>query len=798
MRTDADLLTAYAATGDESAFAELAWRHGPMVYRVCLRALARHHEAEDAAQAVFVILARKAGSLRRDIDLAAWLHGTARNAARWAARSEARRERREEAVAMVRAAENIPAGVGARHAVPLPGDVDAALAALPAEQRQAVILRYLENRTQEEAAVVAGCPQGTLARRATVGLERLRQRLARKQPQVATSALALALAADAGAALPETLLPSILVASKLAAVGVAAGAAGSTGLAIAEGAMKAMFWMKVKLAAAVLAAAAAVGAGSPFVYKAVAGDAPTAAAKANVIRAKVVKVEAEEKRPPVARVTISAGKAHGVRQGFVFDVLRDDKPLNPPPNGRELTIETVGETESVGSYPLASGVKVEAPRVGDLAVTKVTEVVSDRPPAAAAGPAAEAQAVGGLRLVLSSSRGQSKLAEGWGPGEGGGLMCPKCRGKEADGGPRKCEECKQDIKGRTWGKYCNPCAQDLARCAGCGLDMPGATVSYKLRWENVGKEPLIICPMSPLGGGGTTRCLLPGESHALYINQRPEQAGEYRLGVTFTQDKERVRVDYRHESVGFHGGHSTGAGGPVGPLDQQAMKGASLWTGKLRSNELKVVVPAAEAAGFGEPVRGLAVSLKVTPGEWPEGQIGKASVEIVLKNTGDRKLLVYKHLGRDADPNLLQIRDEAGRLWEYRRDEQVLLKDPTPADFLELAPGETKVVSMKLKPDEYYFALPPGGKRPATKTEAGTPSLDDRIPELPAGTYTLTYKHESVVEELAPGDSRTKKLQVVAKQLGHDDFWTGVVSSKPVPARVRPAQAARPPAPEVF
>jgi hypothetical protein len=377
-------------------------------------------------------------------------------------------------------------------------------------------------------------------------------------------------------------------------------------------------------------------------------------------------------------------------------------------------------------------------------------------------------------------------------------MCPKCRGQEVDGWPRKCEECKQDIKGRTWSKYCNPCAQDLARCAGCGLDMPGATVSYKLRWENVGKEPLLISPMSPLGGGGANRCLLPGESHALYINRRPEQAGEYRLRVTFTQDKDRARVDYTHEPVGFHGGHSSSAGGPLGPLDPQAMKGASLWTGKVRSNELTVMIPAAEAAGFGEPVRGLAVSLRVAPADWKEGEIGTVAVKIALKNATDKKLLVYRHLGRDADPGLLQIRDEAGRLWEYRRAEQVLLKDPRPDDFLELAPGETKAVSMKLKPDDYYYVLPPGGKRPATKTEAGKPSLDDRVPELPAGTYMLTYKHESVVEELTPADARTVKLKTVAKELGYDDFWTGVVSSRPVPARVRPAQAAKPPAPEVF
>jgi RNA polymerase sigma factor (sigma-70 family) len=94
MRTDAELLTSYARTRDEAAFAELARRHGSMVYRVALRILRDPHEAEDAAQAAFTVLAIKAGSVGGRGDLAAWLHGVARRVALRSLRARARRSGR--------------------------------------------------------------------------------------------------------------------------------------------------------------------------------------------------------------------------------------------------------------------------------------------------------------------------------------------------------------------------------------------------------------------------------------------------------------------------------------------------------------------------------------------------------------------------------------------------------------------------------------------------------------------------------------------------------------------------------
>jgi RNA polymerase sigma factor (sigma-70 family) len=262
MRGDRDLLAEYGATGSEAAFAELARRHGPMVYRTCLRCLGDASAAEDAAQAAFVVLVRRRRQLRSEGNLAGWLHRVARNAAHLAARSRGRRRRHEEAAAMVRKrAAGGPAGAGRGEELE---HLDAELDRLPAAQRQAVVLRYLEGRSQEESARLAGCPQGTLARRAQLGLERLRARLCRRGQVLALPGLTAILAAEAGAASPASLLPSLLAVPKLAAGGAAAGAAGAAGTGagaavLADGVLKMMLWTKVKFAAALIGALLVVG-----------------------------------------------------------------------------------------------------------------------------------------------------------------------------------------------------------------------------------------------------------------------------------------------------------------------------------------------------------------------------------------------------------------------------------------------------------------------------------------------------------------------------------------------------------
>ena len=157
---DAALLARFATTRDEAAFAALVARHGPMVLAACRRVLGSPHDAEDACQAAFLVLARRAAALRINGSVAAWLHGVARRTA-LAARRSASRRRVHEALA-------IPPG-------PVPGadgDVaelravlDQEIARLPAKYRAVFVLADLEGRDRREVAADLGLPVGTVASR---------------------------------------------------------------------------------------------------------------------------------------------------------------------------------------------------------------------------------------------------------------------------------------------------------------------------------------------------------------------------------------------------------------------------------------------------------------------------------------------------------------------------------------------------------------------------------------------------------------------------------------------------------
>jgi RNA polymerase sigma factor (sigma-70 family) len=253
--TDAELMDAYSSRQDEGAFGELMRRHGAMVYRACHRLLKDAHEAEDASQAVFVVLARKAGGLRKG-DLAAWLYRVAHLVAAETVRKRMHRAKREESYAVDEAIQT--AGFAASDVADpaLLGLVDAALLSLPERCREAVILRYLQNHSEAEAARRVGCAVGTLSSRASRGIERLRQRLAKRGVALGGVALAGLLTSEASAAVPETLLPSILATVKTSVATTAtATTATSAAAMLAKGAMKAMFIAKVKTAALVTAAA---------------------------------------------------------------------------------------------------------------------------------------------------------------------------------------------------------------------------------------------------------------------------------------------------------------------------------------------------------------------------------------------------------------------------------------------------------------------------------------------------------------------------------------------------------------
>jgi len=178
-----DRFTSRRGENDETAelaFATLLARHGAMVLRVCRAVLGDRHEAEDAFQATFLVLASRAGSIRRGGSVGFWLHGVAlRVSAR--SRSRAARRRRVEG----RRAEMTARTTGGEWKDPSPDDdsgrvLQEEIGRLPDRFRAAVVLCYLEGMTHEMAAEQSGCPVGTIRSRLATARERLRNRLTRR------------------------------------------------------------------------------------------------------------------------------------------------------------------------------------------------------------------------------------------------------------------------------------------------------------------------------------------------------------------------------------------------------------------------------------------------------------------------------------------------------------------------------------------------------------------------------------------------------------------------------------------
>src|SRR5579862_7105567 len=172
--TDSQLLERFVADQEEQAFNALLRRHGSMVLSVSRRVLGNHHDAEDVFQATFIILARKARAIRKRHSVGGWLHGVAQRVAMKArSRADCRRTKEQHAATM-RKPNLEPAWTE------LNQDLDRALQELPAKYREALVLCYLEGKTQEQVAKQLGCPLGTVRSRVAQGRKLLRDRLARR------------------------------------------------------------------------------------------------------------------------------------------------------------------------------------------------------------------------------------------------------------------------------------------------------------------------------------------------------------------------------------------------------------------------------------------------------------------------------------------------------------------------------------------------------------------------------------------------------------------------------------------
>jgi RNA polymerase sigma factor (sigma-70 family) len=247
----------------EAAFAVLVQRHGPAVWHVCRRILGHRHDAEDAAQATFLVLARQAHSIRHADSVGSWLYGVAARIAARARLDAARRRRRER--------RGVEVSMAIRHGDS--GDPDGSetwpelyeeLARLPERFRLPIVFCHLEGLTHEQAAIRLGCPVRTIESRLARARERLRDRLARRGVAPAVAALTAALTPDAtSAAGLESWAQGIeTTAIRFAAGGTAATLIPATAAVLARGVSRAMnFHRLTKWAAALLLIAAAAGTG---------------------------------------------------------------------------------------------------------------------------------------------------------------------------------------------------------------------------------------------------------------------------------------------------------------------------------------------------------------------------------------------------------------------------------------------------------------------------------------------------------------------------------------------------------
>jgi RNA polymerase sigma factor (sigma-70 family) len=242
--SDRQLLEQFIDRRDQGAFAVLLQRHGPLVLSVCQRLLRNIHDSEDAFQATFLVLIRKAKSIAKHESVGSWLHGVAyRIAAR--ARSEAILRRVRERKVEPAPAPDLLDEVIRRD---LRAMLDEEVLLLPSRCRVPFVLCYMEGKTNEEAAHLIGCPKGTVLSRLARARELLRTRLSRRGLTVSAALVTTMLSQkETSAAVSASLVETTMKAAVIVAAGNApAGIVSAKVIALLEGALWAMWLSKLK------------------------------------------------------------------------------------------------------------------------------------------------------------------------------------------------------------------------------------------------------------------------------------------------------------------------------------------------------------------------------------------------------------------------------------------------------------------------------------------------------------------------------------------------------------------------
>jgi uncharacterized protein (TIGR03435 family) len=234
---DHQLLAEFARENSETAFAAVVQRHINLVYSTALRSVGNNHAAEEITQAVFIILARKANNLSRKIVLSGWLYQTTRLTAANFLRTEIRRQQREQE-AYMQSTLNEPESEAWRQIAPL---LDDAISRLGEKDRNAVVLRFFENKNLQEVGLALGASEDAAKMRVNRALEKLRQFLTKRGVTLSSVAIAGAVSTNSVQAAPVALTKTIAAVATTKGVAVS----GST-LTLIKTTLKIMAWTKMK------------------------------------------------------------------------------------------------------------------------------------------------------------------------------------------------------------------------------------------------------------------------------------------------------------------------------------------------------------------------------------------------------------------------------------------------------------------------------------------------------------------------------------------------------------------------
>jgi RNA polymerase sigma factor (sigma-70 family) len=312
--SDAELLERFAVARDQTAFEVLVWRHGPMVLNLCRRMLRHEYDAEDAFQATFLMLVRKAGSIAKREAVGSWLYKVAYRVALLGNARRAKRAARESAGVETVAAKPAPDPAERELQLALSEEVNR----LPDKYRVPLVLCCFEGKTNQEVAKQLRCAEATVRTRLARARERLRMRLTERGLALSVGILAAELTPHLLPAVPVALVDLTVKAATQFAVGKASavGVVSANAAVLAERALKLMFLNKLKQVAVMAILVGVFGSGAGLSLRQVLAEKPAAQQK--------------EKTPkPLVQKTSQSDGAAGVESTaeWTYPVTYRGKPV---------------------------------------------------------------------------------------------------------------------------------------------------------------------------------------------------------------------------------------------------------------------------------------------------------------------------------------------------------------------------------------------------------------------------------------------------------------------------------------